>query len=96
MNQLIVHRELFGVILEMNQMKKKRKNNEKIFVGKFYDLLNRTLTTEHNSNSNDSIDDVLEDKTDKRPQYKNIMNNIRRGIRTDDDNTTANKRVCGF
>ncbi|UJR28918.1 hypothetical protein I4U23_010136 [Adineta vaga] len=48
-----------------------------------------TLTVEHNSNSNDSIDDVLEKKTDKRPQYKSIMNNIRRGIRTDDDDATS-------
>ncbi len=52
----------------------------------------RNLTTEHNSNSNDSIDDVPENNLDKRPQYKNIMNNIRRGIRTDDD-VAANKRV---
>jgi hypothetical protein len=58
-------------------------------------LYNRALTTEHNSNSNDSIDDVVNVKTDKRPQYKNIMNNIRRGIRTDDE-TTTNKRVCSF
>ncbi|CAF3606260.1 unnamed protein product [Rotaria sordida] len=50
-----------------------------------------TLTSEHNSNSNDSIDDNIENHTNKRPQYKNIMNNIRRGIRTDDD-ATANKR----
>ncbi|CAF0970998.1 unnamed protein product, partial [Adineta ricciae] len=44
-----------------------------------------TLTGEHNSNSNDSIEDVVEKHADKRPQYKSIMNNIRRGIRTDDD-----------
>ncbi|CAF0720580.1 unnamed protein product [Adineta steineri] len=50
-----------------------------------------TLTMEHNSNSNDSVDDVLEKNTDKRLQYKNIMNNIRRGIQTDEDGTN-NKR----
>ncbi|CAF0740183.1 unnamed protein product [Adineta steineri] len=50
-----------------------------------------TLTMEHNSNSNDSVDDVLEKTTDKRLQYKNIMNNIRRGIQTDEDGTN-NKR----
>jgi hypothetical protein len=37
----------------------------------------------------------MENNLDKRPQYKNIMNNIRRGIRTDDDVTT-NKRVGIF
>ncbi|CAF4627766.1 unnamed protein product [Rotaria sp. Silwood1] len=47
-----------------------------------------SLTTEHNSHSNDSVDGNVENDTDKRPQYKNIMNNIRRGIRTDDDVTT--------
>lgn len=50
------------------------------------------MANEHNSNSNDSIDDVLENKLDKRPQYKSIMNNIRRGIRTDDD-VESKKRV---
>ena len=48
-------------------------------------IFDRTFTGEHNSNSNDSVDDVLEDKVNQRPQYKSIMNNIRRGIRTDDD-----------
>ncbi|CAF4073803.1 unnamed protein product [Rotaria sp. Silwood2] len=48
----------------------------------------KSLTTEHKSNSNDSIDDNIENDSDKRPQYKSIMNNIRRGIRTDDDITT--------
>lgn len=51
----------------------------------------RTLTTEHNSNSNDSIDDAVEKDRDKRPQYKNIMNNIRRGIRTDEEGTSSRK-----
>ena len=93
MNQHIVHNELFAVILVMNQMKKKRKEIILKFIILNYLLLSyRTLTTEHNSNSNDSVDDVLEKNTDKRPQYRNIMNNIRRGIRTDDDGTN-NKRV---
>lgn len=58
-------------------------------------IFRRTLTGEHNCNSNDSIDDVLEDKLDKRPKYKSIMNNIRRGIRTDDDGESK-KRVRMF
>jgi hypothetical protein len=96
MNQLIAHNELFVVILEMNQMKKKRKINLKNIVFKIKSFIfNRKLTTEHNSNSSDSIDDVVENNLDKRPQYKNIMNNIRRGIRTDDDVATE-KRVGTF
>ena len=79
----------------MNQTKKKRtillqKRDNQIFVVVFFSY--RTLTTEHNSNSNDSIDDALENNSDKRPQYKNIMNNIRRGIRTDDE-TASNRKV---
>ncbi|CAF2157926.1 unnamed protein product [Rotaria magnacalcarata] len=50
-----------------------------------------TLTTEQNSNSNDSVNGIVENDIDKRPKYKSIMNNIRRGIRTDDDET-ANKQ----
>ena len=92
MNRLIVHKELFVVILETILMKKKRENffDKKMNKTSFYC---RVLTTEHNSNSNESIDDIIENNSDKRPQYKNIMNNIRRGIRTDDD-VTDKKRVC--
>ena len=40
--------------------------------------------------SSDSMDDI---EHNKQPQYKNIMNNIRRGIRTDDE-LIVQKSVC--
>lgn len=96
MNQRIVLKESFVVILVMNLMKKmKGRHVLCLFQSEnkyFRNCSFRTLTAEHNSNSNDSIDDVLEKNVDKRPKYKDLMNNIRRGIRTDDDVTT-NKRV---
>lgn len=45
------------------------------------------------SNSEESEDESVGSELEKRPQYKSIMNNIRRGIRTDDE-TSGKKRVC--
>ena len=50
---------------------------------------------EHNANSNDSVQDAMEKDADKRPKYKSIMNNIRRGIRTDDEDASS-KQVRDF
>ena len=52
----------------------------------------RTGAADDQSNNEDSPDEAVENTFDKRPQYKSIMNNIRRGVRTDDE-ANSKKRV---